>query len=154
MSPAKSRVGRRRPSTTRRTTPGRARKRVRAPKARRVALGDVIIERVLEWRTPRARRTVAVRIGRPVPDPEPRGDWLCPIQFVGFRRAGLSGVQPILGVDALQALVLALGHIQLELSALQDDLHTSGRARLTWLGSADLGFPAIFPPREGRRRGA
>ena len=84
---------------------------------------------------------MTVRIGRAVPDPEPRGDWICPIAFRGGPRGALpAGVQPIPGVDALQALVLAIGYAQQELARLQRRPGT----KLTWLGSEDLGLPDII----------
>jgi hypothetical protein len=70
--------------------------------------------------------------------------------------AGIPGRRPLLrasyGVDQMQALVLAVQLIRLELRLLQDD-----GFHLTWLGDQeDLGFPQIAEseptPREWRRR--
>jgi hypothetical protein len=47
--------------------------------------------------------------------------------------------QAIYGVDALQAVVLAIGYAQHELAGLQ----RKSRGMLTWLGSTDLGLPDI-----------
>jgi len=46
----------------------------------------------------------------------------------------------VYGVDALQAMVLAVGYARQELAHLQ---HQSG-TKLTWLGSPDLGLPDII----------
>ena len=108
-----------------------------------IRLGEVIAERRLEWAGGGPGDGVLVRIGRPVPDPEPGGDWLCPIQIVG---AHGDAVRAAYGVDAVQALVLALWMIDIELRALQKD---AGRA-LLWLDRTDLGF--LPPPLSGRNR--
>ena len=106
----------------------------------RTPLGDVIAERSYEWRDARGARAVTVRLGRPVPDPAPGGDWACPVAFRGAPRGLLPrGVQPVYGIDALQALVLAVGYAQRELAGLS----RAGRGDLTWLDAPDLGLPDI-----------
>lgn len=104
-----------------------------------VRLGEVIAERRLEWAGGGPEDGVVVRIGRPVPDPEPGSDWLCPVQIVGMHG---DAVRAAHGVDAVQALVLALWMIDVDLRALQKD---AGRA-LLWLEQDDLGFLLRPPP--------
>jgi hypothetical protein len=109
----------------------------------RVQLGRIVAERVFELRTSAGVRSVTVRIGQPIPDPHPDGDWVCPVTFRGAPRGHLPlGVRPVCGVDALQALVLALGYIQRELTGLQ----RQPKVTLTWLESDDLGLPDILGP--------
>ncbi len=107
----------------------------------RISFGRAIAERTYHLQTPTGVRLVTIRIGQPVPDPKPGGDWLCPVAFRGAPRGRLpSGTQAVYGVDALQAMVLALGYAQQTLAQLQRE---SG-GKLTWLGSADLGLPDIM----------
>lgn len=101
----------------------------------------MIAERTYQLRTPAGNRAVTIRIGRPVPDPKPGGDWICPVEFRGAPRGTLpTRAQPIHGVDALQAVSLAIGYAQQELAGLQ----RRSRGALTWLGSRDLGLPDII----------
>ena len=107
----------------------------------RIPLGDVIAERTYQWRTPRMSRDVVVCIGRPVLDPLPGGNWVCPVTFRGAPRGLLpAGVCPVYGIDALQALVLAVGYVQRELARVQ---HAEDGA-LTWMDAPDLGMPDIL----------
>lgn len=107
----------------------------------RILLGQVVAERTYQLRSATGVRSVTVRIGHPVPDPAPGGDWVCPVELRGAPRGQLSGdTQPIYGVDALQAMVLAVGYAQQQLAQLQ---HRS-RGKLSWLGSSDLGLPDII----------
>ena len=92
-------------------------------------LHDVIAERELEAGDGRPGG-VTVRLGRPAPDPE--GDWSCPFQVVGID--GRAEVYAAYGVDALQALVLAIQMIRAQLGSAQ------ARHGLTWLGGDDLGL--------------
>lgn len=84
-----------------------------------------------------ARKEVVVRIGRPAPFPDtPQRDWHCPwvIQGPGISIEHWAG-----GVDALQALLMAL-------SGLRAELQSVGRkGRLTWLDDADLGLSLVGP---------
>jgi hypothetical protein len=80
--------------------------------------------------------SVVLELYAPEPDPAPNGDFRC-----GFRIVGLCGSDGVLkhiyGVDAVQALVLALQTIGVF-------LYTSAEGRagdLTWLGGRDLGLP-------------
>lgn len=107
----------------------------------KLQLGEVIAERRLEWAGGGPGGGVLVRIGRPVPDPEPDGDWRCPLQIVG---AHGDAVRAAYGVDAVQALVLGLWMIDVELRAMQRD---AGGTPL-WLDQTDLGF-LLRPPLPG-----
>ena len=79
-------------------------------------LGEVIAEQRLTFEADAGwSRDVWVRLGRPVADPsEENGPWLCPYQIVGLSR---DRVMAIFGVDAMQALVLAIHTIPAELAA-------------------------------------
>ena len=83
-------------------------------------LGEVIAERCLTFRADAGwSREVWVRLGRPVADPsEENGAWLCPYQIAGLSR---DRVMAIFGIDAMQALVLAIHTIPAELAALMKD---------------------------------
>jgi hypothetical protein len=103
-----------------------------------IVLGEVIAERHLEWAdegTP--SEGVVVRIGKPVRDKDPDGDWLCPIQIIGL---GRDHVRAAFGVDAVQALSLSFQIIHVDLLAGQRHV---GRT-LHWLEQSDLGF--LLPP--------
>ena len=74
---------------------------------------------------------VRIRIGRPVR--EDQGGWSCPysIQSVSF-----SKMFRMVGEDSMQALILALKTIQVELEVLAKNNNGS----FTWLGASDLGL--------------
>jgi len=101
---------------------------------------SVVAERVLEMRDGTKVRRVSLRILRPVRDRRPGGDWGCTVQFRGAPRGVLRRTQTAYGVDTLQALVLAIGCAQRELTRAQ--VKTKGR--LTWLDGHDLGLPNIL----------
>jgi hypothetical protein len=79
-------------------------------------LGEVIAERRLTFQAQAGwSREIDVRIGRPIPDPsEPERVWVCPYQVFGLGRDRVMG---IFGVDAMQALLLAVHAIPAELAA-------------------------------------
>jgi hypothetical protein len=81
----------------------------------RLELGRVIAERELVGEK-NPRRRLIVRLGTPRPD---RDDWVCPYQLLGFGRRAVRGV---FGVDAFQALTLALQVIRAELVAIEQPL--------------------------------
>ena len=90
-------------------------------------LTDVVVSRTLEAVHPDGSRTeVQISIGRPFPDPLPGGDWCCTFRITGL---GDDTVRAAFGVDSMQALLLALVKVRLELS---------GSVRLEWLGGSDL----------------
>ena len=72
-----------------------------------------------------------------VPQSVPGGDWGCAVQVTGLGR-GLSRPRFIFGIDALQALHLAM-------QFASATLETWG-SQLEWLGrKGDLGFPRFLP---------
>lgn len=79
-------------------------------------LGEVIAERSLIFQANAGwSRDVRVRIGRPLSDSsDEHGPWLCPYQVAGLNR---DRVMAIFGVDAMQALLLAIHTIPAELAA-------------------------------------
>lgn len=80
-------------------------------------------------------RPVILTLG--VPEPVPGSDWGCAVQITGLTRE-LSRPRYVFGVDALQALELALQYAKVT-------LETSGY-ELRWLHAmADLGLPRILP---------
>jgi len=99
----------------------------------RYTLGPVIAERNLTFHRRGVRtRTVRVRLGRPRPWPRTLySDWMCTYQVLGL---GDSRVKRAIGVDGLQALLLAAHVLPAEVAA---------RAKLEggvcrWLGGPDL----------------
>jgi uncharacterized protein DUF6968 len=80
---------------------------------------------------------IIVLIGKPAKFPD-HTDYYCPYQIRGFDR---DKVMAIGGLDAFQALQLALATIRVELEVIEKD---SG-GRLTWEGGAegDLGFAEL-----------
>lgn len=79
---------------------------------------------------------IEVRLGKPEPCPDGI-DWYCPHQTVGL---GSGRVRYAIGVDTVQALVLALSMVGAELYTSPE--YEAGR--LNWDGGAvkgDLGFP-------------
>jgi len=90
---------------------------------------DVIAERRLQLSGGTAE--VIVTVGRPISD---GNDYRCDFKITGL---GYDKVQHAMGVDSVQALLLALMGIGAR-------LYTSDEARegrLTWLDSRNLGFP-------------
>lgn len=98
-------------------------------------LGDVVAERRLECVAGDGSRTVVViRFGSPHPDPlSANGDWCCPHQIVGL---GEEGVGASFGVDSLQALLLSVYRVRLELAARA----RAASVDLDWLGLPELGL--------------
>jgi hypothetical protein len=83
---------------------------------RDIDLGDVIAERELRFEVPGASpREVVVKVGKPVRDPTANHEtWICPFLILGLGREKPMG---IFGADALQALLLSLHTIPVELAA-------------------------------------
>src|SRR5262245_17079877 len=81
-------------------------------------------------------RVVVVTIGKPRPDPDPSGDWMCSFLVEGIPNARRLRAH---GVDALQALLMAVEGVRAELVA-------SGLT-LTWEGgeAGDVGIPRSIP---------
>jgi len=102
----------------------------RGAKARSPSLGRVIARRILgEQGFP--KRKIVVSIG--LPRPHPRHDWECPFLLEGV---GNSKVQCGYGVDAMQALIIALQGIRFTLKKTGRDLF--------WLDpKTGAGFPIL-----------
>ena len=87
----------------------------------------------------KARKIITVRVGKPRKDP--RGDWVCLYQVSGL---GRNTIQRTHGVDALQA-------VQLALEGIRTGLERSGKV-LSWKGGepGDTGFTRSVPAFFGR----
>lgn len=92
-----------------------------------------IASRTLSYEGPDgARRSIDVELGAPaLTSQEPRDAWACPFQITGF---GPPILREMYGVDAMQALVLALHILPTELRALARE--EGGR----YLDEPDLGL--------------
>jgi hypothetical protein len=98
-------------------------------------LGTIVAERVLILEP---RGTVTVQIGLPfTPDDYPDESW-CPYQIEGL---GSDEVRRTIGIDALQALTLALQTVGSTL--VSSDHYKAGRLKAfaSDEGRTDLGFP-------------
>lgn len=103
-----------------------------------VPLGEIIAERYLEAKNEAGEeREIIVRIGKPIPapfpDPRENDPWCCPCEIVGFADHYLDAA---LGEDSVQALVLGLQIIVIELSRRQK----AEKVKLTWGGWENLNF--------------
>lgn len=102
-----------------------------------IEFGEIIAERLLELQDESGiEHEVIVRIGKPIPDPNPGGDWCCPFQIMGLND---DQTRAVFGVDQVQALLLSFEMIRTQLNYYQ----TNQKYELTWLGQNNLGFPAI-----------
>ncbi|MCI2418412.1 hypothetical protein MOQ72_13320 [Saccharopolyspora sp. K220] len=109
-------------------------------------LGETVAERQLDAVAEDGRRApVVVKIGKPLPDPLPGGDWYCPRQILGL---GDETVEATFGVDSLQAFLLCVYTLRLKLSQRAQD----ASVQLDWLGLPDLGLKVdpevqkVLPP--------
>jgi hypothetical protein len=76
--------------------------------------------------------SVGVVLGTPVPDPrDPSRTWACPYQITAFGRIE---TRAIFGIDAMQALILALHTLPSELRALARETD------IRFLEETDLGL--------------
>jgi hypothetical protein len=99
-------------------------------------LGQVVAERQVRAG---AGTPVVIRIGAPHPDPlSTNGDWRCPYRITGL---GDEAVGAAFGVDSLQALLLAVYRVRLDLAARAE----SAGVELDWLGLPELGL-TVDPP--------
>jgi len=94
---------------------------------------------------------IIVRVGFPEPDPVPGGDFRALVAIEGFDQPYS---RHFYGVDELQAFLAGCSIVPQILPTL-----APAGSRFTWLGSADLGFPAMsaepsyectFSPADGR----
>ncbi len=108
------------------------------PTPPKIKLGQVIARRTLTEYTGDMVRTVAVSIG--APRPYPKGDWVCPFLIEGREK---SGVEASFGVDALQALLLAVEGLRIRLDQTG--------SRFEWLGPSGPWIPRLVPTGQGKR---
>ena len=117
-------------------------------------LGEVLAERSFVFEAEVGwSRTVEVKIGLPVQDHLPPATaWVCPFQILGLERDRVMG---IFGVDALQALILAIHSVPLELAAFARETPGRflwhGRIETTLLSGCRTALEfadEIFPDRE------
>jgi len=96
---------------------------------------DVIAERTLTLSEGKGNaRQVFVRLGKPEESPQ-HDEYHCPIQIVGL---GDDKVHMVFGVDAFQALQLALRCISFELHHYRKE---SNLVLYCWEQGDDMGFP-------------
>ena len=95
---------------------------------------NVIVERKFEKNK---NETIVVQIGKPYEDPKSNSeDYCCPYRFLGFEDD--KKIHFAYGVDSLQALILAIDKIAIELKYIYKPKY-----KLTWLEQNDLGIPVI-----------
>jgi len=94
-------------------------------------LGALLLQRRFSFRKNGKARSVTFRVGQPFRDP--RGDWGISFQVEGL---GPGKVIHCYGVDALQALVLALDYVRRTLPVLAEEAGGS----ISWLSEFDTLF--------------
>jgi hypothetical protein len=99
-------------------------------------LGEITAVRIIELHTEDGNSTVTIKIGKPV-DVE-TGMSYCAFQILGI---GNERIRSAIGVDSVQALILALTKIGTDLYMSPE----SRAGRLSWMGdpSGNLGMPVI-----------
>ncbi len=98
-------------------------------------LSVIVAERKLKFRgTAGKTKTIKVFLGKPVKAPNTHGDMCCPLKIVGI---GDDSVKGAFGVDAVQALIMALWKIQVDL----DGFAKRQKGTIEWVGSSGHGFP-------------
>ena len=99
-------------------------------KVKRIPLGDVIAERVLDAKKDGKSYVATVRIGRPMKSADAPG-YQCPYQVAGI---GDDVVRSAAGEDSMQALWLAIQILPKELRFRYKEFS------FTWLGQSNFGF--------------
>lgn len=100
------------------------------------SVGPVIATRLLSLaRDKKAVQAITVRLGRPKRMPG-TSDYYCPYQIAGI---GSEKIKYVAGIDAFQAIQLAMGRIGTDLWALNQEC----QGKLRWEGDerGGLGFP-------------
>jgi hypothetical protein len=102
---------------------------------RDVELGEVIAERQLKFEAPGVGlRDVVIKVGRPIREAtDTRETWMCPFLIEGL---GHPRAIRIFGADALQALLLSLHTIPVQLAAHARDVG----GRFLQFGEPAVGF--------------
>lgn len=80
-------------------------------------------------------KMVTVSMAQPRPDPDPSGDWICSIRIEGLHPTPTQ--DEVHGVDAFQAMLLALDRIRSLIEASKLALSMDGKA------PANTGFPRM-----------
>ena len=96
-------------------------------------VGEVIATRTLKLAKEQNKSEILVLLGKPRQLPD-HSDYFCPYQIKG---AGRENVRYACGIDPVQALILAISTLGVELAVLNKEL---GGA-LSWEGDPNLGFP-------------
>lgn len=99
-------------------------------KIKRIPLGNIIAERVLNAKKGSRSYVATIRIGQPVKSAD-APDYRCPYQIAGI---GDDVIRSASGVDSMQALWLAIQLLPVELRFRYKEFS------FTWLGHRDLGF--------------
>ena len=98
-----------------------------------IEIGELIAERILDFKARDGRqKAIRIRLGKPKPAKE--GDWVCPYEIIGFEKT--TGLK-VYGVDAMQALLLAIKSIIVDLQKFA--LNENGE--FSWLENKGGGFP-------------
>ena len=100
-----------------------------------VSMTDVIAVRRFWW-DGEPDRPLLVSIGKPAQTTDSKGEFYCPIQTTGFGND--SFVQPIFGVDAFQAIELAIRYVAWRMF----DISAKNGGRLRWEFGDDGRLPA------------
>ncbi|GAA3624363.1 DUF6968 family protein [Flavivirga jejuensis] len=80
---------------------------------KKIKLDEAIAKKKLNYNSSFGEQSLIVKLGKPRADPRPGGNWECPIQ-IGEK------IKLAFGVDAFQALLMALRLISIELKNLKD----------------------------------
>jgi hypothetical protein len=101
---------------------------------RDMPIDDIIAQRELEFVSDAGKEFVQVYLGKPMQVKD--GPWFCPylIKAKSFERQFRTA-----GEDSVQALVLALGTIPIELEVLAKN----HKGHFIWFGGPDLGFGQV-----------
>ena len=78
------------------------------------------------WWDGEPERPLLVSIGKPLQTTDSKGEFYCPIQTTGF--GSDNSVQPIFGVDAFQAIELAMRYVGWRMF----DINAKNNGRLRW----------------------
>jgi len=105
-----------------------------------VSMTEVIAVRRFWW-DGEPDRHLLVSIGRPAQTADSKGEFYCPIQTTGFGNDTF--VQPIFGVDAIQAIELAIRYVAWRMF----DISAKNGGRLRWEFGDDGRLPAEWEPK-------
>ncbi len=114
-------------------------------------MAEVIAERELEvTESGGGKRRAVVRIGKPVPDAAPGGDWCCSVQISGL---GDGKIRQAHGQDSFQALQLAVKMIR----SLLGSHRKREKIKVTWPADEEAettppgAIPETTPPKAPRK---